>query len=46
MAAGAITSSFIGIKINSRIKLSRRRAILGLILMLISLRLAFQLLYS
>ena len=46
MAAGAITSSFIGMRINSRIALSRRRAILGLILLLISIRLAFQLLYS
>ncbi len=46
MAAGAITSSFIGIKINSRIRLSHRRTILAGILLLISLRLAFQLLNS
>jgi uncharacterized membrane protein YfcA len=44
LAAGALTSSFIGIRINSRIKLSHRRSILGLILLLISLRLAVQLL--
>lgn len=44
LATGAITSSFLGVYINSRIKLTYRRTILGLILLTIAARLTWQLL--
>ncbi len=44
LAAGALTSSFLGMYINNRIKLKSRRTILGLILLAITLRLTWQLL--
>ena len=43
LATGAIISSFAGIRINHKIKLKHRKTILGFILLLIALRLIFQL---
>lgn len=45
MAFGAITSSFIGIRINHLIELKLRKTILGFILLFIALRLSYQLLF-
>jgi uncharacterized membrane protein YfcA len=43
MALGAILSSFIGVRINQHLGIRPRRLMLGIILLLITLRLAWQL---